>query len=63
MSDKVMSLADAREDALKATAARERLVALFDPDSFVEVGTLVQTGCGGAAAWAWERSSKMRPST
>ena len=48
MSDKVMSLADAREDALKATAARERLVALFDPDSFVEVGTLVQTGCGGA---------------
>ena len=44
MSDKVMSLADAREDALKATAERERLVALFDPDSFVEVGTLFQTG-------------------
>ncbi len=48
MSDKVMSLADARGDALKATAARERLTALFDADSFVEVGALVKTGCDGA---------------
>ena len=48
MSDKVMSRADARGDALKATAARERLTALFDADSFVEVGALVKTGCDGA---------------
>ncbi len=48
MSDKAMSLADARKDALKATTARERLTALFDPDSFVEVGALVKTGCDGA---------------
>ena len=47
MSDQAMSLADARKDALKATAARERLTALFDPDSFVEVGALVKTGCDG----------------
>lgn len=48
MSDKAMTLADARKEALKATAARERLTALFDPDTFVEVGTLVKTGCDGA---------------
>ncbi|MEM1484971.1 carboxyl transferase domain-containing protein [Oscillospiraceae bacterium PP1C4] len=48
MSDKAMSLADARKDAIKATAARERLTALFDPDSFVEIGALVKTGCDGA---------------
>lgn len=48
MSDKAMTLADARKDALKATAARERLTALFDADTFVEVGTLVKTGCDGS---------------
>lgn len=48
MSDKAMTLADARKEALKATAARERLTALFDPDTFVEVGTLVKTGCDGS---------------
>lgn len=48
MSDKAMSLADARKEATKATAARERLTSLFDSDSFVEVGTLVKTGCDGA---------------
>ena len=48
MSDKAMTLADARKEALKATAARERLTALFDPDTFVEVGALVKTGCDGA---------------
>lgn len=47
MSDKAMSLADARNEAQKATAARERLTALFDPDSFVEVGALVKNGCDG----------------
>lgn len=48
MSDKAMTLADARKEALKATAARERLTALFDPDTFAEVGALVKTGCDGA---------------
>lgn len=48
MSDKAMTLADARKEALKATAARKRLTALFDPDTFVEVGTLVKTGCDGS---------------
>ena len=47
MSDKAMSLADARNEAQKATAARKRLTALFDPDSFVEVGALVKNGCDG----------------
>lgn len=48
MSDKIMSLADARNEARKATPARERLTALFDPDTFVEVGALVKNGCDGA---------------
>ena len=48
MSDKAMPLADARKDALKDTAARRRIAALFDPDTFVEVGALVKNGCDGA---------------
>lgn len=48
MSDKAMPLADARKDALKDTAARRRIEALFDPDTFVEVGALVKNGCDGA---------------
>ena len=48
MSEKAISLAEARKDALKATSARERLTALFDPDSFVEIGALVKNGCDGA---------------
>lgn len=47
MSDKAMSLAEARKAAIKATPARERLTALFDPDTFVEVGALVKNGCDG----------------
>lgn len=47
MSDKAMPLADARKDALKDTAARRRIAALFDPDTFVEVGALVKNGCDG----------------
>ena len=38
MSDKAMPLDDARKDALKDTAARKRMAALFDSDTFVEVG-------------------------
>ena len=48
MSDKAMPLDDARKDALKDTAARKRMAALFDSDTFVEVGALVKNGCGGA---------------
>ena len=48
MSDKAMSLAEAREAAIKSTAARERLASLFDPDTFVEIGALVKNGCDGA---------------
>lgn len=48
MSDKILSLAEARDEARKATPARERLTALFDKDTFVEVGALVRTGCDGA---------------
>lgn len=48
MSDKAMSLADARKKAIKASPARERLTALFDPDTFVEVGAFVKNGCDGA---------------
>ena len=48
MSDKVLSLADARKEALKDTAARQRLAALFDPETFTEIGGLVKTGCDGA---------------
>ena len=48
MSDQIMSLAQARGEARKAVPARERLTALFDPDTFVEVGTLVKNGCDGA---------------
>lgn len=48
MSDKTTSLTDARKAAIKATAARERLLTLFDPDSFVEIGALVKTGCDGS---------------
>lgn len=49
MSDKIVSLADARNEAKKATPARERLTALFDPNTFVEVGALVKNGCDGAS--------------
>lgn len=49
MSDKIMSLAEARKEARKAVPARERLTALFDPDTFVEVGALVKNGCDGAS--------------
>ena len=48
MSDKAMPLDDARKDALKDTAARKRMAALFDSDTFVEVGALVKNGCDGA---------------
>lgn len=48
MSDQIMSLAQARGEAQKAVPARERLTALFDPNTFVEVGTLVKNGCDGA---------------
>ena len=48
MSDKAMPLDDARKDALKDTAARKRMAALFDYDTFVEVGALVKNGCDGA---------------
>lgn len=36
------------KDALKDTAARKRMAALFDSDTFVEVGALVKNGCDGA---------------
>lgn len=48
MSDKAMSLADARANAQKASPARERLTKLFDSGSFAEIGALVKTGCDGA---------------
>ena len=57
MSDKAMSLADARNAAQKATAARKRLTALFDPDSFVEVGALVlEDSIGGFPGYYCEQA-------
>lgn len=48
MSDKAMSLADLRKEVIKSTPARKRLEALFDPDTFVEIGAFVKNGCDGA---------------
>lgn len=46
MSDK--TLAEAVSEAVKPCPARERLTALFDPDTFTELGALVKNGCDAA---------------
>ena len=45
--DKTMSFAAAREQVLKASAARDRIAKLFDPDTFVEVGVYAGAQCDG----------------
>ncbi len=44
MSSKMEKLAEMKERAAAASPARERLTALFDPDTFVEIDTFVKTG-------------------
>lgn len=52
MNSKMEKLAALNAKATAASPARERLTALFDPDTFVEIDTYVMTGDNGAGVIA-----------
>ncbi len=52
MNSKIEKLAALKEKATAASPARERLTALFDPDTFVEIDTFVMAGANGAGVIA-----------
>lgn len=52
MNSKIEKLAALKEKMVAASPARERLTALFDPDTFVEIDTFVTAGENGAGVIA-----------